>query len=172
MYSQELYHYGTKGQKWGIRRYQNSDGSLTPEGKRRYGYGNKKYGTREDIGHRKFANDALKTESKLNKQYNKAVKKGDSQKIKQAKTDLKNFKVDKQKAANILGMSVKELKYRDAEALYSRRLNRATAAGIAGGLVGYAAAVAISNSTSKGRQYVEAYKDAYYEYKNEKNNGQ
>lgn len=32
----ELYHYGTKGQKWGIRRYQNPDGSLTEEGKKRY----------------------------------------------------------------------------------------------------------------------------------------
>lgn len=32
----ELYHYGVKGQKWGVRRYQYSDGSLTPAGKRRY----------------------------------------------------------------------------------------------------------------------------------------
>lgn len=32
----ELYHYGIKGQKWGRRRYQNSDGSLTPAGKKRY----------------------------------------------------------------------------------------------------------------------------------------
>ena len=31
----ELYHYGIKGQKWGIRRYQNKDGSLTPAGKKR-----------------------------------------------------------------------------------------------------------------------------------------
>lgn len=31
-----LMHHGTKGQKWGVRRYQNPDGSLTPEGKRRY----------------------------------------------------------------------------------------------------------------------------------------
>lgn len=31
----ELYHYGIKGQKWGIRRYQRKDGSLTPLGKRR-----------------------------------------------------------------------------------------------------------------------------------------
>jgi len=30
-----LYHHGIKGQKWGIRRYQNEDGSLTPEGKKR-----------------------------------------------------------------------------------------------------------------------------------------
>lgn len=36
-YSNELYHYGITGQKWGIRRYQNEDGSLTPEGKKRYG---------------------------------------------------------------------------------------------------------------------------------------
>lgn len=31
----ELYHHGVKGQKWGIRRYQNKDGSLTPAGKKR-----------------------------------------------------------------------------------------------------------------------------------------
>lgn len=32
----ELYHYGMKGMRWGIRRYQNKDGSLTPAGKKRY----------------------------------------------------------------------------------------------------------------------------------------
>lgn len=32
----ELYHYGTKGMKWGVRRYQNKDGSLTAAGKKRY----------------------------------------------------------------------------------------------------------------------------------------
>lgn len=32
----ELYHYGIKGQKWGRRRYQNEDGTLTPAGKERY----------------------------------------------------------------------------------------------------------------------------------------
>jgi hypothetical protein len=31
----ELYHHGIKGQKWGVRRYQNKDGSLTPAGKKR-----------------------------------------------------------------------------------------------------------------------------------------
>lgn len=32
----ELMHYGVKGQKWGVRRYQNKDGSLTNAGKKRY----------------------------------------------------------------------------------------------------------------------------------------
>lgn len=32
----ELYHDGIKGMKWGIRRYQNYDGTLTEEGRRRY----------------------------------------------------------------------------------------------------------------------------------------
>lgn len=31
----ELYHWGIPGMKWGVRRYQNKDGSLTPAGKRR-----------------------------------------------------------------------------------------------------------------------------------------
>lgn len=31
-----LYHHGIKGMKWGVRRYQNKDGSLTPAGKKRY----------------------------------------------------------------------------------------------------------------------------------------
>lgn len=32
----ELRHHGIKGQRWGVRRYQNADGSLTAAGQRRY----------------------------------------------------------------------------------------------------------------------------------------
>lgn len=35
-----LQHYGIKGMKWGIRRYQNEDGSLTSRGKKRYSESN------------------------------------------------------------------------------------------------------------------------------------
>ena len=34
-YDGELYHWGIKGMKFGVRRYQNSDGSLTPAGRKR-----------------------------------------------------------------------------------------------------------------------------------------
>lgn len=37
-----LAHHGTKGQRWGIRRYQNKDGTLTPEGRVHYGVGKKR----------------------------------------------------------------------------------------------------------------------------------
>ena len=33
----ELRHHGIKGQKWGVRRFQNKDGSLTASGRKRYG---------------------------------------------------------------------------------------------------------------------------------------
>ena len=33
----ELMHFGVKGMRWGIRRYQNNDGSLTSAGRKRYG---------------------------------------------------------------------------------------------------------------------------------------
>ncbi len=54
----ELYHHGIKGMKWGVRRYQNKDGSLTLRGK-------KKYGTRENFERHLAAKKFKKSSHKI-----------------------------------------------------------------------------------------------------------
>lgn len=72
----ELYHHGVMGMRWGIRRYQNKDGSLTPAGKKRYDKEMSKLKAEE-----KVLKNKQKTQAKLDKLETKrkeidALKKG------------------------------------------------------------------------------------------------
>ncbi|MBO7450609.1 MAG: hypothetical protein J6U54_09585 [Clostridiales bacterium] len=66
IYPDYLSHHGIKGQKWGTRRYQNSDGSLTAEGRAHYGYGEGRKGSGEKSGSKeKKDHKKLKTALKV-----------------------------------------------------------------------------------------------------------
>ena len=91
-----LAHHGIKGQKWGVRRYQNADGSLTAEGYAHYyGSGGKEmdsYERREWKSAMKKDRNAWKSSAKENyKNAKKRVKTGelseDSQEYANAKRD-------------------------------------------------------------------------------------
>lgn len=54
-----LIHHGIKGQKWGVRRYENPDGSLTPAGKKRYDKYHTSDGQLNEKGLKKFGDEDL-----------------------------------------------------------------------------------------------------------------
>ena len=87
----ELYHYGIKGQRWNDRRYQYEDGSLTPEGKIRYGVGN---GRRRSSGNYRPNNNYHKSKVKNNIKINKNKKSNYNMK-KDLKKSVKSIDKDK-----------------------------------------------------------------------------
>lgn len=80
-----LEHHGVLGQKWGVRRYQNKDGSLTAAGKRRVYAQGANYGGYESFRHRnRRAIDAAKYEKDIKrnqKKLDRAYEKGNEKKI-------------------------------------------------------------------------------------------
>lgn len=95
----ELQHWGIKGQKWGRRRYQNPDGSLTPEGKKRY-YNDD--GSLTKQGEKYYAGEKKRLEAQKAKVTAANDKKAEIDKLKQDIEDMKSGKTttsDKPKSA-------------------------------------------------------------------------
>lgn len=106
--TQELQHWGIKGQKWGVRRYQNPDGTLTEAGKKRYYYQNPD-GSLTDEGR---------------KHYMTAAKKGKINPKKLSDADLNminsRFAREKQYAQNVAEYEKSKFSYKLKEAAIAR----------------------------------------------------
>lgn len=107
----ELRHWGIPGQRWGNRRFQNEDGSLTPEGRERYGEGGaksksdvQKYKAKVSFKTQQYKAD-LKSKAQIEK--DKRAAKEERNRIKeQAKTEkvAKKEEAKKERANRPLGM--------------------------------------------------------------------
>lgn len=106
----ELYHHGVLGQKWGIRRYQNKNGSLTKEGKDRQKKELKAYKEKE-IGRLNKQKEKVSTKIKKNQNPSAddfGVKEIDLKKIK--KLQAKKKQIDREIKL------VKDYKFKDMSA--------------------------------------------------------
>ena len=83
----ELYHHGVKGQRWGVRRYQNPDGTLTPRGQKKL----EKYRTRE-IG---YVNKRIAVSQKRVDKINKKLQTELNAKDEYGESETDNKRVEK-----------------------------------------------------------------------------
>lgn len=117
----ELYHHGVKGQKWGVRRYQYTDGTLTPAGIKRYQSGNQnKYEKISSMMGTKVKDLANTARTQITgKQYvDTYLKQGTSFKRIQTSQEFENFAFyatyKKQDSDKYMGLFGKNLKSRAA----------------------------------------------------------
>ena len=104
----ELYHHGIKGQKWGVRRFQNPDGSLTEAGKSRYYDVASSYDARYNYASEKYARKMEKRAEKWQKKADEAKADKDLEwagsqeyaKKAQKKADRYKLKAEAQQKAN------------------------------------------------------------------------
>lgn len=91
--TQELYHHGIEGMHWGERRYQNYDGSLTEDGRKRYGIKETKKAIRTLEGN---VAQSLYNKERAEKDLQKITGKGYLAKSRDQLSDANKEKYDKQ----------------------------------------------------------------------------
>lgn len=101
-----LCHHGIKGQKWGVRRFQKKDGSLTPIGKKRYSEGGQ-----ADLEAKKKAMKTAKKEysRSFDKAYNRAI--GAYSPAKKHRVDAEKRWEDVQNKAKLYDTAKKDYKH-------------------------------------------------------------
>jgi hypothetical protein len=100
---QELYHHGIKNMKWGVRRYQNPDGSLTPAGRKRYSKSEK---FRAKV-------DAKQAKTDLKKQLDNNVKRAAKQVKDMSDDDIRSAIARKKLEREFLGMYDDKRRYKN-----------------------------------------------------------
>lgn len=164
-----LAHHGILGQKWGVRRFQNEDGSLTPEGRKRI------YGSGADGGYETHANrmkrsmEASKYQrdiDKTTKKLEKAEKKGDVEKQAEYNEIIK--KLTKNKDIYMKDLSDEEIALGKN---YVDNINRIGIGTLLMGPIGGTAIGMISAATNGTFEYEKMVKDQdkerYSKYKNQ-----
>lgn len=125
MENNALYHHGTKGMRWGIRRYQNKDGSLTPAGQKRYNKEVEKL--KKETAKVKAAEKLAANNKKVQSKFDKLdAKKAALEARKKALKDGKDPEEEKKKAEEAEKETVEQkrerlLKSSNAKELYENR---------------------------------------------------
>lgn len=118
-----LIHHGIQGQKWGVRRYQNADGSLTAAGKKRY-YDSDGRLTQNRKARKEFRKMAYKDYKSTTKD---SYKEGYTQFKKDSKDVISKYKSAKKGASKEKKQKLKEKMIRDlikVEQNYNKTVNR------------------------------------------------
>ena len=158
----ELYHHGILGQKWGLRRWQNEDGTLTPAGREHYGNGARaEYKNRIGVAKTNFKNNTSNEIKKFEGRYNYLAKNYN----KLSDKEKKEFGKLTNKIESITTKGMKDYRsekkaakeeYKKSEEYKKERLKKAAiigASAIGTALAAYGAYKVIDGKIKNGRAY-------------------
>lgn len=104
--SSEFYHHGILGMKWGVRRYQNADGSLTPAGKKRMEKRDSKWANRN---YSKIVKQSRKPINRELNQYANELLRDPSSRTSKGKISSSTINAYNRKMAELMNRSAKDI---------------------------------------------------------------